>query len=86
MDFPDYMVLNPMHIEFKNIPKIVKVLGVPPWIPTDTDIAWTPCPKCISFGLEYCKKIGHMPYSFKAVHPKMGVTKLNKKIPLVIDV
>ena len=86
MDFPDYMVLNPMHIEFKNIPKIVKVLGTFPYKKSKTDISWTPCPKCMSAGIEYCKRIGHMPYSFKAVHPKMGVTKLNKKITLVIDV
>ena len=36
--------------------------------------------------IEYCERLGHIPYSFKAVHPHMGVTKLKNKIPLVIDV
>ena len=57
MDFPDYMVLNPMHIEFNKIPKV----------------GWIPCPKCMEAGIEYCERLGHIPYSFKAVHPRMGL-------------
>ena len=86
MDFPDYMVLNPMHIEFNKIPKIAKVLGPPPYTPSEYKVGWIPCPKCMEVGIEYCERIGHMPNSFKAVHPHMGFTKLNNKIPLVIDV
>ena len=73
MDFPDYMVLNPMHIEFNKIPKIAKVLGPPPYIPSEYKVGWIPCPKCMEVGIEYCKRIGHIPYSFKAVHPHMGL-------------
>tara|TARA_B100001250_G_scaffold8049_1_gene6794 strand:- start:936 stop:1217 length:282 start_codon:yes stop_codon:yes gene_type:complete len=73
MDFPDYMVLNPMHIEFNKIPKIAKVLGPPPYLPSEYKVGWIPCPKCMEAGIEYCERLGHIPYSFKAVHPRMGL-------------
>ena len=77
MDSIEYMVLNPLHVEFSKIPKIPKVLGPPPYLPSEYKVGWIPCPECIAAGIEYCHRTGHIPYSFKAVHPHMGVTKLN---------
>ena len=77
MDSIEYMVLNPLHVDFSKIPKIPKVLGPPPYLPSEYKVGWIPCPECIAAGIEYCHITGHIPYSFRAVHPHMGVTKLN---------
>ena len=79
MDFPNYMILNPMHIEFQNVPKKVKILGGPLILPGDTEVAWTACPECVNIGLAYSTKTNQMPNWFKAIAPTMGGAKLNLK-------
>lgn len=75
MDFPEYMVLNPLHTDFKYIPKKVKVLGKNPY--TSNKVAWTPCTKCIAVGEKYCKILGYTPNTFKSVHPKTKCIHIN---------
>ena len=88
MDCPDYMVINPMHIEFKNIPKIPKVLGPPPYLPSAYKVGWIGCPKCIDIGMIYSQLTGNAPNWFKAITPgydichKIEHINLHKKLDI----
>ena len=69
MNYPEYMVLNPMHIEFKDIPKKPKVLGPPPYLPSAYKVGWIACPLCIDMGITHSLKTGYAPNWFKAIAP-----------------
>jgi len=79
MNYPDYMVLNPMHTEFQYIPKKPKVLGPPPYLPSAYKVGWIACPECISMGITHSLKTGYAPNWFKAITPSYHrCVKLNK--------
>ena len=75
MDSPDYLVLNP-----------VKVLNTHPYIFLRIEKFLGQCTKCMSTDIEYCKRIVQMRCFIQGSRYKNEVTKLNEKIPLVIDV
>mgnify|MGYP001484808761 CR=1 FL=1 len=77
MDFPNYMVLNPIHIENHYIPKKNKVLEDSKT--KAKTIAHIACPKCVYLGLVHNSKTNSMPNWFKAILPDMNNTKLNIK-------
>lgn len=74
MDFPNYMILNPLHIQFHNIPKKQIILDHDS---VSFTTAWIPCIECIDIAIDFFKK--DTPEWVKGIICSTHHTKLNLK-------